>query len=364
MDSSGFLDDFIEVHQEGAAGDTFQGIELFYSSGSGCNRLYKCQIFGRNHILKTLHPQYKSTDFYETALFKEFGIGFQLEHPNICRTVGWRQLPKLGNCILMEFIDGITLKEFIRQGRLSGELAYNFINEICGALEYIHSKQIVHRDIKPANVMVTHNGLHVKLIDFSLSDCDDSAVLKFPAGTANYIAPEAMEQGVVLDLRADIYSLGMLVGEMADVVGDRHLKWVARKCTCRDREQRIQSVAKFRDELNSNGFRLWKPLVLAGLAVCFAMAAFYFYHGNDNVLPQQVLYSGNISYSEECRMILANERVRLSACRSIASADSVMVMEMLREALNKDYPLEEHRNSDVYRKVWHSLYKEVRQMYK
>ena len=55
---------------------------------------------------------------------------------------------------------------------------------------YIHAKQIVHRDLKPSNIMITHNGNHVKLIDFGLSDNDDFALLKQPAGTPGYISPE------------------------------------------------------------------------------------------------------------------------------------------------------------------------------
>ena len=58
------------------------------------------------------------------------------------------------------------------------------------ALEYIHGKQTAHRDLKPSNIMITRNGQHVKLIDFGLSDTDDYAVYKQPAGTEGYISPE------------------------------------------------------------------------------------------------------------------------------------------------------------------------------
>jgi len=367
MDSSDFLDDYIEVRGEEAIGDKIQGIEIFYSSLAGCNNLYKCQIFGRNHILKTLRHQYKGTDFYETALFKEFSIGFQLEHPNICRTLGWRQLPNMGNCILMEFIDGITLKEFIQQGRLTEKLAYKFINEICAAMEYIHSKQIVHRDIKPGNIIITHNGLHVKLIDFSLSDCDDFTVLKVPAGTARYIAPEAMVNGNPLDLRADIYSIGVLIGELAVIIKDRHLAGVSKRCMHKNKEKRIQSIADLRVEVNSGkGKFVKRSIAFAACAVVLGVAAFFLYPNGNESVQKQPLYTGNIAYSQECRMILANEKVKLAANKDkkVDPSDSIRVMDKLMEALNKEYPLQEQRNTTAYRRAWHSLYMEVKEMYK
>ena len=92
-------------------------------------------------------------------------------------------------CILLEYVDGVTLKEFMQHGKLTRPVAVKIINELCSALQYIHSKQIVHRDLKPDNILITHNGNNVKLIDFSLSDCDDYDVLKLPAGTRYYLAP-------------------------------------------------------------------------------------------------------------------------------------------------------------------------------
>lgn len=151
---------------------------------------------------------YEGTVFYEQALKKEFNIGYQLEHPHICRTLGWESVPSIGCCILLEYVDGVTLKEFMQHGKLTRPVAVKIINELCSALQYIHSKQIVHRDLKPDNILITHNGNNVKLIDFSLSDCDDYDVLKLPAGTRYYLAPEMLQPDVSLDLRADIYSLG------------------------------------------------------------------------------------------------------------------------------------------------------------
>ena len=170
-----------------------------YVSASGFERLFRCQRYNRLHILKALKPEYVGNAFYEQALRKEFDIGYQLEHPHVCRVMGWETLPQLGHCIVMEYIDGMTLREVMKRGLLTPVLARKFVAELCSALGYLHGKQIVHRDLKPENVLVTHNGHNIKLIDFGLSDCDNYDALKIPAGTRYYIAPEALKVGQPLD---------------------------------------------------------------------------------------------------------------------------------------------------------------------
>src|SRR5574344_2071165 len=147
--SSGFVGTDIAINDA-----SLTDIIEVYESKQGYNSLYRCQRYGRLHILKTLQPSYRSQNIYETALRKEFAIGYQLDHPNICHTLGWEQVKDLGNCILLEYIDGMTLKEFMKQKLLTRALAYKFIDELCNALQYIHSKQIVHRDLKPGNILI------------------------------------------------------------------------------------------------------------------------------------------------------------------------------------------------------------------
>lgn len=132
----------------------------------------------------------------------------------------------------------------MQHGKLTLPLAIKIITELCSALQYIHSKQIVHRDLKPSNILITHNGNNIKLIDFSLSDCDDYDVLKLPAGTRYYLAPEIFQSGTSLDLRADIYSLGVIIGEMATLLKDKHLAAISRKCTRQKRDKRYASATE------------------------------------------------------------------------------------------------------------------------
>ena len=180
----------------------------------GFNILCKAKRYGRWWMLKGLKAEYRKQETYKALLHKEFDILISLQHPNIVAASSIEEVPTLGTCIVMEWIDGITLQEWIEHQTTretsGGEAIFL---QILDALRYCHAKQIVHRDLKPSNIMITHNGNHVKLIDFGLSDTDNYAILKQPAGTPGYISPE-QEVSRKADIRNDIYSVGCILENM------------------------------------------------------------------------------------------------------------------------------------------------------
>lgn len=145
----------------------------------GFNILCKAKRYGRWWVLKGLKEPYRQDGNYKNLLHKEFDILISLQHPNIVSAYSMEEIPEMGTCIVMEWIDGITLEHWSGR-KTEGE---DIFLQLLDAVHYIHAKQIVHRDLKPSNIMITHNGNHVKLIDFGLSDTDDFAILKQPAGT-------------------------------------------------------------------------------------------------------------------------------------------------------------------------------------
>lgn len=177
------------------------------SSGGFC-RIIKAHRQGRWWILKCLKPEYANITFYQHMLQKEYAVLSLMNHPNIVMACSMISLNDYGLCIVMEYIDGKVLntKEFTPSER------YRLIMQLCDALEYIHTLQIVHRDIKPQNILITSNGHNIKLIDFGLSDTDSYAELKQPAGTLAYISPEQLASNRP-DVRNDIYSLGRIMLE-------------------------------------------------------------------------------------------------------------------------------------------------------
>ena len=157
-------------------------------------------------MLKGLKEQYRQDENYKNLLHKEFDILISLQHPNIVSAYSMEEIPEMGTCIVMEWIDGITLEHWSGR-KTEGE---DIFLQLLDAVHYIHAKQIVHRDLKPSNIMITHNGNHVKLIDFGLSDTDDFAILKQPAGTQGYISPEQLVSQQA-DIRNDIFSIGCIL---------------------------------------------------------------------------------------------------------------------------------------------------------
>lgn len=229
--------------------NTYSNLQEYYVSQSGHTRLFTATKYGKRYVLKCLKKDFLYTPIYQQALTKEFEIGLELEHPNICRTLSLEQLPELGTTIVMEHIDGETLKSLINRKALTHELGRKIILQLMNALEYMHSKQIIHRDLKPSNIMITHTGQNVKIIDFGLSDSDAFFILKHPAGTTGFIAPEQFMPDAKAEPRTDIFSLGMVIAEIATSIGDKKLERIAKICTTHNPLLRPSSIEILRKRL-------------------------------------------------------------------------------------------------------------------
>ena len=246
----------------------FTDIKECYVSNSGYTRLLKARRFGKTYMLKCLKKDYLFTPMYRMALNKEFEIGLQFEHTNICRTIGMEEVDELGPVIILEYIDGETLESFMSKGLLTQPLARKFFAQIKDVLQYIHNKQTIHRDLKPSNIMVTHNGLNIKLIDFSLSDNDTFNIFKAPGGTSGYIAPELFLPNSKSDIRCDIYSFGVLASYMAETTHDKRMMQIARQCINHNPEQRPESMAEITIPTEGNSLQIAALVFLSLSALC------------------------------------------------------------------------------------------------
>ena len=271
---SGFTEDLNKEMNQASSmpvENAYSNLREYYVSTSGHTRLFTATKYGKRYMLKCLKEDFRYIPMYQQALTKEFEIGLQLEHDNICRTIGLEQLPDLGITIVMEHIDGETLKQLIVGKMLTAELAHKIFSQLTDALEYMHNKQIIHRDLKPSNIMVTHTGQQVKLIDFGLSDSDAFHVLKIPAGTTGYIAPEQLLPGAKSEPKADIYSLGMVAFDMAEATRDKRLKRIAKICTVRDIHRRPDSIEKLRKLLSDTSHAHHLVVFLSLLVIVLAV---------------------------------------------------------------------------------------------
>ena len=120
--------------------------------------------------------------------------------------------------IVLEYIDGLSLEELLKRERyLPDEMALYMLYQVCKGLKYAHMKQVVHRDVKPANILISKSG-DVKLVDFGIatSSAESESELTregMTLGSPAYMAPEQFENSSTVDLRADIYSLGVTLYE-------------------------------------------------------------------------------------------------------------------------------------------------------
>jgi tRNA A-37 threonylcarbamoyl transferase component Bud32 len=143
----------------------------------------------------------------------------RLNHPNIVTVHDFGEAG--GHCYLvMEFMDGLNLRQLLQSRKMPSEQALTIVPKICEALQYAHEQGIVHRDIKPENILLDKSG-RVKIADFGIAkmmgDEPGQQTLtgaKDAVGTPHYMAPEQIEKPLTVDHRADIYSLGVVFYEM------------------------------------------------------------------------------------------------------------------------------------------------------
>ncbi len=215
---SGYLVDAFE-----GLGTSFSDVQIM--STSDVNVVARAKRYGRWWMLKGLRLEVADSLIYQGMLRKEFELLMRLNYPGIVQVAGLEQVAELGLCIVMEYIDGQTLRGWL-DGTPSFAERKRVVVELLAAVSYAHSCGVVHRDLKPSNVLITNDGAVLKLIDFGLADTDSHTILKQPAGTKGYISPE---QAVTFkaDVRNDVYSLGLLINEICP---GRLLRGVVRRC--------------------------------------------------------------------------------------------------------------------------------------
>ena len=260
---SGFFD---SLDDSGVGDAAWSHVEAVHTSACGMTRVLKARRYGRVFALKCLKAELAGDVTAAALLRKEFDLAFDLRHPNIAATLDFVEVPGLGRCIVMEWIDGATLSDYLREHRPGRQEARSIAIQLADALDYLHSHRVVHRDLKPSNVMITTMGKQVKLLDFGLSDATDYAVFKQAAGTPGYVAPEVLAGESNGDALSDIYSLGVLLRELHAAPAR-----VARRCMATKPQARYQSAAEVRQALTARSHRwLWATVVALAAVAFFA----------------------------------------------------------------------------------------------
>ena len=194
-------------------------LELIGQGGMGAVYKARQPSLDRLVALKILPSQGADDPGFAERFAREARALARLNHPNIVAVYDYGQAGDF-HFFLMEFVDGATLRQIERAGKLSPREALQIIPQICEALQFAHDAGIVHRDIKPENILLDKKG-RVKIADFGLAKIfgttGEPTHLTEPGhvmGTPHYMAPEQVEHPLEVDHRADIYSLGVVFYEM------------------------------------------------------------------------------------------------------------------------------------------------------
>lgn len=173
----------------------------------------KCHKLNRYVAIKVLKPEFREDKAFVTKFREEAQSAAGLTHPNIVSVYDVGDEDGI-YYIVMELVEGITLKKYIeKRGRIPYKEAVSIAIQVAKGMEAAHSHHIVHRDIKPQNIMISKEG-KVKVTDFGIAKAPTSSTINSSAiGSVHYISPE-QARGGYSDERSDIYSFGITVFEM------------------------------------------------------------------------------------------------------------------------------------------------------
>lgn len=197
------------------------GYEIIGVLGKGgMGSVYKARQLSLNRLvaIKVLKKEYAKEKDFILRFSREAEVLARLSHPNIVPIIDKGSTGGLFYFV-MEFIDGETLRQKLRSGRLSLDEAIRYTIQILRAISFAHKQNVIHRDLKPENVLIDTTG-NVRIADFGLADIvgiqNDYSLTGsgMAMGTAHYMAPEQRRDAKRVDRRADIYSLGVTLYEM------------------------------------------------------------------------------------------------------------------------------------------------------
>jgi tRNA A-37 threonylcarbamoyl transferase component Bud32 len=201
----------------------FPGLEILELVGHGSmGAVYKARQGRLDRVvaLKILPPDRVRDPSFEERFTREARTLARLSHPHIVGVHDFGEADGL-YYLVMEYVDGASLREVLHTGKLTPREALELVPQICSALQFAHEAGVVHRDVKPENILLDHSG-NVKIADFGLAKLLDPGradgvsltVSGAIVGTPAYMAPEQIERPLEVDHRADIYAVGVVLYEM------------------------------------------------------------------------------------------------------------------------------------------------------
>lgn len=213
--------------------DRYRIVEVIAMGGMGAVYRAEHLTMRKQIAVKVLHPEVEDFPELSARFEREAVAGAHVQHPNVATASDFGTFDGDSRFLVLEHVDGITLKELIDFGPVEPERAVSIARQVAAALAAVHAKGIVHRDIKPQNIMLVDKGEQedlVKLIDFGFAkvpveelssvakddDSPESALTRAGTvvGTMGYLAPEAALGTGAITPQSDLYALGVILYQM------------------------------------------------------------------------------------------------------------------------------------------------------
>lgn len=202
---------------------------------------------GKDVLTIGLKEAYRAKPNYQRYMRQEYERGKDLDNNGIFKYIALKDDPDKGPVVETEWEDSRSLAEWLKEGHNDDEKRRVF-RQVTNAISYMHSKGMVHGSLNASNIFITKKGEEVKLLTFKLRYTD---ILKQPQETLKYVAPEAKDGTVGLDVRADIYSLGMMLKDMGF---NAEYHNVIEKCCRFGRNERFEDVAELMEAVDKRRF--------------------------------------------------------------------------------------------------------------
>ena len=250
--------------------------------------LYKARCGTKYVILKTTRE--KDAMLCE-ILRREYEIGKTLSHASVVSTIDFDENTPVGPAIVLEYIDGITLREYLSKCQKGRANNVHILHDILDGIDFLHHCGILHNDIKPDNIIINKLG-YARIIDFGLSSSYDSIYSGVIGGSEGYSAPEILNGNGHAGAPSDIYSLGLIIRELSP----KKYKKISAKCTQIDPSLRYQSIGKLKKAIILADS---KPYLITSIIAIAIIAFFALLPTAKEIqtVSQEADYKAEISYS-------------------------------------------------------------------
>ena len=326
-------------------------------------RLFRLSRDGRYFVIKTT----KDNSARQLELLKrEYELSLGCEHPHIVNILFYEHNTPVGEGIVMQYIDGCTLQEFLATNPPVA-VKRRLFSELLEAVNCLHKRGVVHNDLKPQNILVANNGSSLKLIDFGLASDDAHYLLKTPGCTTSYASPELCSGSGAVDVRSDIYSLGIIMKEMFGSSA------IARRCSNAAPDKRYADVQALQKALRTRNNVYY---AMAALVVLLLLILPIFHNvgekrrahseeqklneligqvefGVDSICSKAIALAGEIPYQE---FLWASPATMQSECAAyINKLLSTVDEPLLQAALSQRY-------GTVFQKHWLDIVEQLKEV--